>query len=276
MANQRIFYATHSVNVAGGTLAGVQSVSLNSNFNLEPAFQLGQLSHVELYPNNPSIEATITRALVGSLPFTIDVTDSNVTAVETLLQTPVTVGIGVEGGGGFSIPEAFISSYSVNFATDGLFTEELGYAGETITASSAFGAPSPAKGHVPRRMDFTISGAGVTAGLTSASFSVNFNRESVYKLGQFDPFLRTVTFPVESTLQYTLLLPEGDVSVVKPTSPCTPISETSKTISIGACGNNWTIRNARLSSVNYSGGDTGGGNVEVQYTYSSYNDFKIG
>ena len=39
---ERIFYATHYVSLGGAPLKGVQSVSLSSNFGLEPVFQLSQ------------------------------------------------------------------------------------------------------------------------------------------------------------------------------------------------------------------------------------------
>jgi hypothetical protein len=271
MALERIFYATHGVTLDGTALKGVQSVSFTSNSNLEPVFQLGQLKHVEAVPVTPEVEVTITRALVNGPAFQLDITDTDLVALETKLQTPHTIAIGIVGGAsGFSIANAYLSSYTVNFGTEGIFTEEFSYVGEEVTSGGAFAGLNDTNMHLPRRQDFSgISDA------TSASISVNFNRESIYRLGQYKPFLRTVTFPIECTLQYNKLLPEGgSISPIDPPN-CAAVTygEISKTIS--ACGGSWTINKARLSSIGWSGGDTGGGNVEIQYTYSSWNNLKI-
>ena len=86
MANNRVFYASHGVALAKETgdtslaspiynrsgtvqgliaVAGANSVTMNTNFNLEQVFQLGQL---ELYDNvvtDPSVECTISKTLDG-------------------------------------------------------------------------------------------------------------------------------------------------------------------------------------------------------------------
>lgn len=266
---QRIFYATHGVNLGGAQLKGVQSVSLTSNFNLEPVFQLSQLSQIEMSPTTaPEVEVTITRALLDGPAFSIDVNDSNVTVIEQSLLTPTSLSIGIVGGGGFSVPEAYISSYSVNFTTDGIFTEELSYVANGITLGGAINSLSDNNVHAPRRQDFT----GL-ANATSATFSATFNRDSVYRLGEFRPFLRSVTFPIECTLQFSKLVPDASEFPADPDS-CAIYGQEVQ-YNIGACNAEYIIRKSKLTSINYSGGDTGGGNVEVQYTYTSYNNFKI-
>jgi hypothetical protein len=271
MALERIFYATHGVTLDGGVLKGVQSVSFTSNTNIEPIFQLGQLSHVEAIPTTPEVEVTITRAVVNGPAFQLAITDDDLEALEAKLQTPHEIGIGIVGGAsGFTVKDAYLSSYTVNFSTEGVFTEELSYVGEKLESGGAFSALNDVNLHMPRRQDFS----GLDDA-TSASVSVNFNRESIYRLGQFKPFLRTVTFPIDCTLQYNKLLPEGgNIGQTEPPDcAAVTLDEISKTIS--ACGGSWTINRARLSSIGWTGGDTGGGNVEVQYTYSSWNNLII-
>ena len=53
MTAERIFYATHYVTLGSNVLKGVQSVSLSSNYNLTPVFQLGQCNLVEVAPIVP-------------------------------------------------------------------------------------------------------------------------------------------------------------------------------------------------------------------------------
>lgn len=73
--NNRVFYACHAVGFAPhGTTAsasykpasGVQSVGLNTSFNLEEVFQLGQLEIYENSENIPDVEVTIEKVLDGA------------------------------------------------------------------------------------------------------------------------------------------------------------------------------------------------------------------
>ena len=50
-----------------------------------------------------------------------------------------------------------------------------------------------------------------------------------------------------------------------------------RTIRIASCDGTriYLGRKNKLSSVNYSGGDTGGGNVTISYTFSTFNDCTV-
>jgi hypothetical protein len=71
MANNRIFYACQAVALSQFGLDtfteihGVQSVGVNTTFNLEQAFELGQISIYENIEGLPDIEVTIERVLDG-------------------------------------------------------------------------------------------------------------------------------------------------------------------------------------------------------------------
>lgn len=78
MANSRIFYAIEAVGIAphnvaasGGapsgfnTVHGAQTVSLNTTFNLESLFELGQLELYENIEGIPAIDMTIQKVLDG-------------------------------------------------------------------------------------------------------------------------------------------------------------------------------------------------------------------
>lgn len=74
MSNNRIFYACHYVALAPmGTAAfttshvlhGVQSVGMTTNFNLEQAYELGQLSLYQNIEGVPDIEITLSKNLDG-------------------------------------------------------------------------------------------------------------------------------------------------------------------------------------------------------------------
>jgi len=75
--NDRIFYATQAVAIASeGTAAssygtnnvahGVQSIGITTNFNLEQAFELGQLEIYENIEGLPDVEVTMEKVLDGN------------------------------------------------------------------------------------------------------------------------------------------------------------------------------------------------------------------
>ena len=77
MANNRVFYACQSVQLAGPsgasgptntaftTVQGLQSVGINTNFNLEPIYQLGQLDLYENFEDIPDVEVSLNKVLDG-------------------------------------------------------------------------------------------------------------------------------------------------------------------------------------------------------------------
>ena len=71
MSNNRVFYALESVAIGGhgsasGTpVHGVQSAEMNTSFELEQVFELGQLDLYENIENIPSIDATVEKVLDG-------------------------------------------------------------------------------------------------------------------------------------------------------------------------------------------------------------------
>ena len=74
-SNDRIFYATQAVGIQafqdGGDIAvgemihGLQSVGMNTNFNLEQAFELGQIEIYENIEGTPDVEMTLEKVLDG-------------------------------------------------------------------------------------------------------------------------------------------------------------------------------------------------------------------
>lgn len=72
MANKRIFYACQAVAIStGNTVAeaqvarGVQSVGINTSFNLEQVFELGQIAIYENIEGLPDVEVTLEKVLDG-------------------------------------------------------------------------------------------------------------------------------------------------------------------------------------------------------------------
>jgi hypothetical protein len=150
-----------------------------------------------------------------------------------------------------------------------------------------------------------ISSSGTNSLLSTASgYAVHFQnitvscdlgREAIYELGRRTPYHRFVSFPVEVTSEFEVVSISGEwiqataegywtgdvnnPSVANSTTDDCALRynlrdqviylETCEGTRIGLGKKN------KLTSVNYTGGDTGGGNVSVTYSYSNFNDFTV-
>ena len=107
------------------------------------------------------------------------------------------------------------------------------------------------------------------AHLQSISVSTDFGQENIEELGRFGPYHRYATFPIEVTCEFEVIATSGDLVNVSGNAP--NLSNESITIKDEA----GTVLNLgtknKLSSVSYSGGDTGGGNATITYSYSNFN-----
>ena len=130
---------------------------------------------------------------------------------------------------------------------------------------------------LPSAVKSQSSGAGGKSGghhIVSMSASTDFGRESILELGKFGPYHRYAGFPVEVTSEFEVTATSGDLVNVSGTHPnlgsgeqITLKDDAGTVINLGAKN--------KLSSVSYSGGDTGGGNATVTYSYSTFNAFSI-
>jgi len=150
---------------------------------------------------------------------------------------------------------------------------------------------------LPRNIPGVNQGAGSNSGLNTLtggvygvhvqSWNINtdLGREELFELGRKGTYYRYINFPVEVTNELTVISVSGDM-----------ISATEEGIydtGVGSCGNQYNVTDQpcklvmceglivdcgtknKLSSVGVSGGDAGGGNVEVTYSYSNFNAFDV-
>lgn len=129
-------------------------------------------------------------------------------------------------------------------------------------------------------------GTKYAAHVSNMSVSVDLALENLYEHGQKNPYFKSPTFPVQVTTEIEVTATSGDL-VSATEGGILTTDTTSCTGDLGNLSNN-TIRIAlceglrlymgtrnKLSSVNHSGGDAGGGNMTVSYTYTTFNDFTI-
>jgi len=252
MAN-RIFYAVQQVAIGttAGTyrvLKGVQSVSMTTTFNLEQAFELGQLEIYENIEGVPSVEMTINRLLDGTaLAYVLAAGDyANADDINLASTNEFTARLGIwnettdssaklNPANQVTISGAFISNVSYTLGVDGNFTEELGitatdkawYADCALASGWAddytvgeFAANNDTPdfaGGVQRREYFdtgsiipTIIPEGKNR-LQSVTISADFGREDLFELGKKGPFAKVATFPLEVTCSIEVLSSGGDL-----------------------------------------------------------------
>jgi hypothetical protein len=195
----------------------------------------------------------------------------------------------------------YASSFTYTFPTDGNMTEEVTLVGNTKTwtsdpsNSSVFSSNVNAKG-LARRWKFNYDNCVFPTGSGAIPFdpsnptpfsniTVNFDlgREAIYSLGTYVPYLRFVNFPLEITTEITSIAQDGDfLNIDENTYSCEASTSAivDKPIKLVICGtgvgDKLTIDlgdKNKLQSVNYTGGDTGGGNVQISYSFTTNNTF---
>lgn len=329
--NNRVYYACQSVqlngpsglggaaeNTAWNVVQGLQSVGINTNFNLDPVYQLGQLDLYDNYEDIPDVEVTLNKVLDGQptlYAMTIGTgTLANVSnhrcGVRLTIHSDTDVSATGTAIAACEIMPAYLSSVTYTFPSEGNFTEEV-----TLVANSKrwlATMPTASLGSVGQRpqADNPNSGAGimrrqmfndstsvlpnkpeltdpattsVSGGIPSVSkiqnitVSMDLGREAIYNLGDRIPYTRYVNFPVEITCEVETIAATGDmVGADETNTNCdNPKALLDKQIKLALCdGTVIDLGNKnKLQSVNYTGGDTGGGNATVTYSYLTYNTF---
>jgi len=347
--NYRIFYAIQQIAFAReGALAaaanykeahGVQSVGITTTFNLEQAFELGQLAIYENIEGIPDIEVTIEKVLDGYPPIymlatrgatattltgrqnvktmaALNVFKDTATATETdanrvsecfmsgLYVSSVSYTFPVEGNSTEAVtlvgnnkvwatPMASIGKFSASSddaptADTGVMRrEDLSFsytasATQAITGGPAAISSSSTGSILPIDID-GISSSGTNDKFTGTnifkshiqniSCSTDLGREQLFELGRKGAYYRYVTFPVEVTTEFTVIATSGDmVNALEEKDNLQHQRiriRTAEGLDINAGDKN------KLASVGMTGGDAGGDNVELTYTYTNFNDFDI-
>jgi hypothetical protein len=308
MSNNRIYYACQSVQLNGpsgttgtgstdwDTVQGLQSVGMNTNFNLEPIYQMGQLSLYDNYEEIPEVEVTLNKVLDGQP--TIYAMAMGTGCLSSLANNRCGVKLSIfpddVSADSTTTPvaqvecvPAYLSSVTYTFPTEGNFTEEVTLVSNdktwvtaTAGATNAPALSSPDGVGILRRalFDSTSTIPGGLGGVTNITVSMNLGREELRQLGRRTPYLRYVNFPVEITTEITKTATNGDqvgVAGSEDSACSNPKALTDQTIIIKLCDGTVIDLGTKnkLTSVNYTGGDTGGGNAEVTYSYQTFNDF---
>jgi hypothetical protein len=346
MANNRIFYACQAVAISPYPdnndfveVHGVQSVGVNTTFNLEQAFELGQISIYENIEGLPDVELTIEKVLDGyPLAYrlaTVDATD-NTLVNRTKQRCCAALAIfaddkdAVSGSAPVEIYMSglYINNVSYTLPVDGNCTESVTLVGNhkvwntpatkftsTNAANFKYGSDTPKNlqtsyiaGGIQRRENVMMASSilpvaiyGVAnntnagnnwdsgtstpkAHIQNISISSDMGREDILELGRKAPYYRAPNFPIEVTCEFEVIAVSGDfVNAYEEGKPSYvgTVDEGNNTAQerikvVLQDGTTFDLGSKnRLSSVTYGGGDAGGGNVSMTYSYSTFNDLTI-
>jgi len=179
-----------------------------------------------------------------------------------------------------------------NLNINGIFNVEKTYTGfsryicstsSSITIPNC-GSPIPNYSVVGSRRHFNISGSSLPSLLTSdnvlqtVTITQSINRENITEPATRTPYGSMVSFPIETKLTFNVVSKDLDSYTNNyNTSICNSISSHIEDITISVCGiggsgntSSLSFNDAYLESINYNGGDTTGGNQEINIEYVCY------
>ena len=330
MANNRIFYACHNVQMCGPsgtetvanntwyTIQGAQSVGMNTSFNLEAVYQLGQLSLYDNYEETPEVEITVNKVLDGQPTMyqksmgqgNLAELANNRCGIKLNIYPDTDVRTTGTPVASVLCQPSYLSTVTYTFPTEGNFTEECTFVSNdkvwlrkasdydwSAEVDSAPELQAPSGIGIMRRQAFSkdtsifptgvdptspenfaeSGGIPLSMRFNNITVSMNLGREEIRELGRRTPFYRYISFPVEVTCEIECTANTGDmVGTSEGADGCnTPKLLSDKEIVLDFCdGMKIDLgKKNKLQSVNYTGGDTGGGNVLITYSYSNFNDF---
>lgn len=120
--------------------------------------------------------------------------------------------------------------------------------------------------------------------IQSISISADFGREDIFELGRKEPYYKASNPTIEVTCDFEVIATSGDfINALEQGDPALALTpyrgDNTKEETIKLAIHDGTYfdlgRKNKLQSVSYGGGDTGGGNVSLSYSYRTYNDLRI-
>lgn len=114
--------------------------------------------------------------------------------------------------------------------------------------------------------------------ITNISVSVDLGREAINELGHKSPYYRFMTLPVEVQTTIEIVSKSGDwISATENGIYANNANTRLSTIKIATREGTFIDLGPqnRLSNVSITGGDTGGGNQTISYSFSTFNDYTV-
>lgn len=286
--SNRIFYAVQTVDI-DGVNTGFQSVSVNASVDFEQVFELGCLEVYENLEGVPSVEITAERAFpaTGSTLYGSYGGATGDASAQVAAAAVARPNVNMEVANDNVVPYVsnafvkatgtYVSSWSCNFPVDGFATESTTLVGNALQWNTGAGRDvgsncqtACTSGLVIRRQDVTgYDGQR----LQNVSYNLDIGREDLFELSSKSPYFRAATFPIEVTSDWEYLAVAGTSGLTFTEDQNTDITACASLDFFG--GLVGAGSKARLTSTNYSGGDAGGGNATMTYSYVTYNELSV-
>jgi hypothetical protein len=266
--------------IQSNSFTGASGKELVDLVNNRVNFKLG------VYPDNVA-------AATGTAPFYVDCsgmylsrfnysfpTDGNATEEITLVGNNKIwqSGIGTANGDNtFSMAEFNPSNEGKSPSAPGIVRRYgVNFDGSVLPTGTA-GIPLPSGRSINRPY------------VQSVTISADLGREAINELGRMAPYFRYVNFPLEVTSEFSVTASDGDQVNARDFNDVSGCDKSyknlvDKAIKLQVCGGTGSFTGTltmdlggknKLTSVNYSGGDTGGGNATITYSFRTYNKFKM-
>jgi len=305
MGNQRVFYACQGLAFNGKPLAGVQSISVNTENNLYPVEKFGSYDIPEIYSDIPRVRISVSRIIDNSLTYPVgefeDIIADHSHKICLFTGSDTLENLSDSSGNYVAVffKNLSIDSVSYNFNVDNFLTEDIEFIGFhkeispsgdcNISVMEDLPSVEPSSQNVLARQDISSYdlGTSIPSGiLNSVSISTTFNVNTVQEFGKarsnYEKTYRYPTLPIVTTISASILYQNDasfdDYEFIYPSSGiCKEKNVKDKTsVSFNLCNDNSIeCSGCILSNIDYAGGNTDGSNVIITYNYNCYNGFKV-
>lgn len=306
MGNKRVFHACQGLLFNGSPLAGVQTLTTKTDNNQYAVESFGSFDIPKIYSDLPKSTISIEKIL-GSSSFPLYPLNTNISGVINKHDHKLCLFIAEDTtpdiASGIVINSIFfkdlsINNVSYNFSSDSYFTETIELIGyhkqfdNTTECSISSMSSLPSDGTVYSRQNIgsyslgtKVPESGVVQSIRiDIPLNVNFIQEFGIALNRYDKKYRFSTLPIQIGFSATLLFTNNsgidsyefydlDNLCLKPSG----LPET-EDLSVTFCGDNpfsFDLKNCILNNIDYNNGGADGSNVELTYSYTCYNYFRI-
>ena len=242
-------------------LEGLYSAEYSLNNNINTLFGLGNKNAISTYPELPEIELSYQQYTNKGGTFNIN--EANSLSSYTLYSKNSAVVCDL----------AYLSQFEYNFSVDGPFLVKKTFKGYAKTSGGGSAGKFNSKYSPNERQDYTGDlPEGLSGELISVNLQISINRQVIGQFGSRKPYALVATFTMTSSITYTLYGSESSVIDTSNTPPCSNPSCIRFKASVGSCSASYSIDNAFITSITYSGADATRGSdfQKVSVTYTSY------
>jgi hypothetical protein len=252
---------------SGGLLKGIVSATYSLRSNINTIFATGNNKPVATYTDIPEIDVSYTGYAGKIEAFSVDEANNYNT-------------ITINGkNGGVSCNKALLTSVVYNLSVDEPFTISKTFRGYVKPSASGGSSSIDETYHVIRRQDYSGSlPAGISGNhLQKVSAEISIERQPIIEFARRQPYASIINYPLKRSITYEVFSDSLDsITIEDLNQACQNPSSSTYEASISACGVSFSISNAYVSSINYSGGEAqnNGSPQTISITYTTYDNIE--